>query len=87
MAKYSPQNILEISVVSILVLGLVYTVYAGWVAMNSGEENAKGVAIVTPKTTASPVVPDLLLNSTHQRQGDPIQVNQGDIGKDNPFTK
>jgi len=40
----------------------------------------------TVTTSATPALPQLELNSTHARQGQPIQVDPNNIGKVDPFS-
>ncbi|MBU6389394.1 hypothetical protein KGQ71_02655 [Patescibacteria group bacterium] len=73
------------AVLGAMFLLLAITLYYGWLATR---DSTTLPTPVTVAATSHPVytVPTLKLHTNHQRQGAAIQVNPGDIGRQNPFS-
>jgi outer membrane biosynthesis protein TonB len=70
-------------VLLLLAIGVVYTGFATQKALTGPVAD---VAVTTPAPTIAPALV-LKLNQNHQRSAPAVQVNQNEIGRNNPLVK
>jgi hypothetical protein len=76
-------------VIGVILIAVLYTTYATWAALQLPISSSIPVSVASPKARPS-VTPDatlLNLNNPHQHLGPLVQVDLGNIGRDNPFAK
>lgn len=71
-------------IIGILILGATFIGLQTSAALKSSASDS--TAGLTPESTL-PALPELKLNKNHARQGPTVEVNQGEIGRENPFLK
>ena len=85
-SKQPSQNVIEISILAVVLLGLGYSMFAAWQAMQ--EDSVAALPTATNKAkgaAATPGLPVLVLHNAHQRAGQAIEVDPAKIGRSDPF--
>ena len=74
----------NLSIACLTVLLALYTAWVGWQAIRGEDTSLNAVTLTPVKKVAA--TPQLKLNQPHQRLGQPVQVDQAQIGKTDPFS-